>query len=484
MSVFLLIVCIYVALNLAMLVFRPVRKAWHDFFTEAWPEFLRLIKDLWCNLEYDVKGDRWLLPLFYVLICPVISLLLFLFLLVLTVVPYIQYSRAIEDVKRARYEKSEEYQQYKHREQQYELWCDNAKNTIIRFDQDLPFKPEAWDVFYVEDEYNPAVNEYITEHYNEICFLFAAHRWVFNYLPKISNHPVPLESIRYMFPYYKQDSVQMSDNVGMEDLMRHVVGKKIPGPALIRLKPSKVTPFYEFYCLSLETDSDFTLSDQINWYLRQCGVYCEDDGMRYMIAAPEDDEVADSCFNDGDADSSSVYSRYSYMNMKPEDSKLVKEILDRVNELRKRGFQLGLLHKLIEERPTMSRLVVDKDFRILLPDYNNIEIVMQPLPKAVYLLFLKHPEGIMFKHLSDYHQELLDIYMQVGNREIEKNIKRSIRDITDPTKNSVNEKCTRIREAFLARFDYAYARHYFITGKRGEPKKIDLPQHLIELQCF
>ncbi len=155
-----------------------------------------------------------------------------------------------------------------------------------------------------------------------------------------------------------------------------------------------------------------------------------------------------------------------------------------VNELRKRGFQLGLLHKLIEERPTMSRLVVDKDFRILLPDYNNIEIVMQPLPKAVYLLFLKHPEGIMFKHLSDYHQELLDIYMQVGNREIEKNIKRSIRDITDPTKNSVNEKCTRIREAFLARFDYAYARHYFITGKRGEPKKIDLPQHLIELQCF
>ena len=164
MSVFLLIVCIYVALNLAMLVFRPVRKAWHVFFTEAWPEFLKQIKDLWCDVEYDFKENRWLLPLFYVLICPVISLLLFLLLLVLTVVPYIQYSRAIEDVKRAKYEKSEEYQQYKHREQQYNLWCDNAKNTVIRFDQDLPFKPEAWDVFYVEDEYNPAVNEYITEH--------------------------------------------------------------------------------------------------------------------------------------------------------------------------------------------------------------------------------------------------------------------------------------------------------------------------------
>ena len=485
MSVFLLIVCIYVALNLAMLAFGPVRKAWHYFFTEAWPDFFKQIKDLWCDIEYDFKENRWLLPLFYVFIGPLFSLLLLLILLVLAVVPFAQYSRAIADVKRIRYENSEEYLQFKQREQQYEQWCDNAKNTVIRFVEYLPFKPEAWDVFYVEDEYNPVINEYITEHYDEICFLFAAHHWVFNYLPKISNQPVSLETLQYMFPYYKQESVPVSEGLSMETLMRHVAGGKFSGPALIRLKPSKSDkklPFYEFYCLSLETDSDFTLSDQINWYLRQCGVYCEDDGVRYMIAAPEDDEVADSCFNDGDADSSSDYSEYSYMNMKPEDSKLVKEIQDRVNELRKRGFQLDMLRKFIEEKPTLSRLVVDRDFRIFLPDYNNIEIVMPPLPKAVYLLFLKHPEGILFKHLSDYYDELLEIYKQVGNREIEKNIKRSIRDITDPTKNSINEKCTRIREAFLAKFDYAYARHYFVTGKRGEQKKIDLPQNLVDLQ--
>lgn len=484
MSVFALIVCIYIALNLAMLVFRPVRKAWREFFTESWPELLKGIIDLWSDLGYEFKQNWWqmviCLPLY-----PLGSLLLLLLLLVMTVVPYIQYSRAIEDVKRAKYEKSEEYQQYKQREQQYELWCDTAKNTEVVFHRDMPFCPGPWDVIYVEDKHNPTVNDYITEHYDDICRIFSESRWVFNYLPKISNQPVASESLRYMFPYYKQDSVPVGESVCMEELTRHIVEGKVSGPSLIRLLPSrrgKVSPFLRFHCLQLDVDSSFTLSEQICWYLRKIGKYYYDDGVRYMLVPPEGDEVADWCFNDGDADSYSEYSQC--IDMKPEESRIVKEIRDRVNELRKRGFQLGLLHKLIEEQPTLSRLVVDKDFKILLPDYNNIEIEMQPLPKAVYLLFLRHPDGIVFKQLSDYYEELLDIYMQVGNRVIESNIQKSIRDIADPTKNSINEKCTRIREAFLAKFDYVYARHYFITGKRGEPRKIDLPLHLIELQCF
>lgn len=109
---------------------------------------------------------------------------------------------------------------------------------------------------------------------------------------------------------------------------------------------------------------------------------------------------------------------------------------------------------------------------------------MPPLPKAVYLLFLRHPEGIVFKQLHDYYAELLDIYKQISNRVIESNIESSIRDITDPTKNSINEKCTRIREAFLKQFDAAYAQHYYITGKKGEPKRITLPRELVELQAL
>ena len=42
----------------------------------------------------------------------------------------------------------------------------------------------------------------------------------------------------------------------------------------------------------------------------------------------------------------------------------------------------------------LSRLVITKDYRFVLADYDNREVELQPVHKAVYLLFLAHPEGI------------------------------------------------------------------------------------------
>ena len=44
---------------------------------------------------------------------------------------------------------------------------------------------------------------------------------------------------------------------------------------------------------------------------------------------------------------------------------------------------------------------------------SNMEIKMEPLVKSVYLLFLKHPEGIMFKCLPEYREELAQIYNRI-----------------------------------------------------------------------
>jgi hypothetical protein len=45
--------------------------------------------------------------------------------------------------------------------------------------------------------------------------------------------------------------------------------------------------------------------------------------------------------------------------------------------------------------------------------------------------------------------------------------------------NSINEKCARIRSAFIREFDESLAKNYFVTGERGEPKKISLPRDLV-----
>jgi hypothetical protein len=104
---------------------------------------------------------------------------------------------------------------------------------------------------------------------------------------------------------------------------------------------------------------------------------------------------------------------------------------------------------------------------------------MEPLVKAVYLLFLKHPEGILFKGLTDYREELLDIYKKLKPMGLNKRTIQSIEDVTNPLLNSINEKCARIRSAFVKEFDESLAKNYFVTGERGEAKKIALPRDLV-----
>lgn len=158
---------------------------------------------------------------------------------------------------------------------------------------------------------------------------------------------------------------------------------------------------------------------------------------------------------------------------------LIEEIRERIGKLRQRGISQSILEQLIHPDDRLSKLVITKDYRLLLPDYNNMEIKMEPLVKAVYLLFLKHPEGLLFKHLPEYRQELTEIYVKLRPGGMTDRALQSIEDVTNPLLNSINEKCARIRGAFVSQFDDHLARYYYIDGLRGEAKKISLPRELV-----
>ena len=162
-----------------------------------------------------------------------------------------------------------------------------------------------------------------------------------------------------------------------------------------------------------------------------------------------------------------------------EVNRLSEEIIANINRLRPIGISEVVIKQLFDGDQKLSRLVVTDDYRIILPDYNNMEIHLEPLPKAVYLLFLKHPEGIRFKDLPSYRTELAQIYLNVTNRNDLSAAYQSILSVTDPTKNSINEKCSRIKEAFVSRFDDNLARYYYINGSAREPKVIKLERSMI-----
>jgi len=169
-------------------------------------------------------------------------------------------------------------------------------------------------------------------------------------------------------------------------------------------------------------------------------------------------------------------------NFVREAFELPEDLITKIDKLTEAGY----LHKLIEyleiiekKSRKYSRLKITKDYKFYLMDYGMREVKMSPLPKALYLLFLNHPEGILFKTLTDYRTELMNIYKEISLRENPDEARESIIRMTDPFDNSVNEKCSLIRTAFLRVISDDLAKKYYVTGNRGEPKSIKLDRELV-----
>lgn len=141
-------------------------------------------------------------------------------------------------------------------------------------------------------------------------------------------------------------------------------------------------------------------------------------------------------------------------------------------------WRLGFHDDKLKNQVRISKLTITNDGAVMLSDYGK-EIKMEPLVKAVYLLYLRHPEGIAFKQLPDYREELKELYCKIKPFGLNDRVIKSIEDVTNPTLNSINEKCSRIKAAFQAEVDASLVEHYYITGKSGEAKKITLPRDLV-----
>ena len=145
-------------------------------------------------------------------------------------------------------------------------------------------------------------------------------------------------------------------------------------------------------------------------------------------------------------------------------------------------------------RATLSPLVITKDFRFILPNYGNKEVMLSPIHKSLYMLFLNHPEGIEFKNLIDYREELLAIYNEVGNRIGPDKMVETVNRLTNPLDNAINEKCSRIKAAFSDLMDEYQADYYIINShiKRHQStstklwferlKIINLPRELVIME--
>jgi len=296
------------------------------------------------------------------------------------------------------------------------------------------------------------------------------------YLPLLIKKLQEKRVLQYRAPYLNETEVK-SAIVGNDFLLRFLDNPADRGKmkhGFIRTEnihrgddgKDKVTN--RFYPLSSKNGEP--IADQLHRISKQIAA---EDSQKRLPGVSYDD------WGDGEPSDSPADSQFNSQKGGENIEDLMEEVRERIAKLRQRGIAEYLLEQLIHPDNRLSRLVVTKDYRIVLPDYNDMEIKMEPLVKAVYLLFLRHPEGIIFKCLPDYREELARIYAELRPLGLTDRALQSIEDVTNPLLNSINEKCARIRGAFVGQFDDYMARHYYIDGLRGEAKKISLPRNLV-----
>lgn len=358
------------------------------------------------------------------------------------------------------------------------------KNIFIRLKKSNPFLKGMLEKYpkiaiYHERSYNRAANSYIQKYYEIILSYFNRSGIAFVYFPMLLKDMG--DSIRFNIPNYAS---HIEENFSDKDFYNIIEDSivKLPDfgcPMILVSDPDNVTGYppemleddmESFYCFPIADERDILNRFKSYNYPE---IYRQEKGTIHFQKAG-----GDILFRDGE----------NKPEVSPLDRADMEEIgflTDEIQRHIQRLYAMGVNETFIRQilslpEAKLSPIIITDDFRLLLPDYNNREIVLNPLPKALYFFYLRHPKGVLFKHLRDHRSEIFNLYSLLSPSENLDRMNQSIDDLVDSTKNSVNVLCSRIKTAFASQFKDDLASQYYITGKPGKPKRITLDRKLVE----
>ena len=142
---------------------------------------------------------------------------------------------------------------------------------------------------------------------------------------------------------------------------------------------------------------------------------------------------------------------------------------------------LALLEKVRErlkytvtEAQEPVKLFIDKQFSIRIDNPEGRVLPLRPLVKSLFILFLRHPEGILLKRREHYRQELEEIYAVISPGTSKENVRARIGRLVNLQDNSFSEK-TSVLNARLEEFlPKGAVESCKIQGYNGHPRKIPL----------
>lgn len=157
-----------------------------------------------------------------------------------------------------------------------------------------------------------------------------------------------------------------------------------------------------------------------------------------------------------------------------------QEILAEINRLLEvYGLTLEELEVIIGYTVKLSKMKITRNGGIIMTDFGNTEIKMDHLTKMVYFFYLRHPEGVRFKEVDDYREELLHIYMGITGRDNPEEIRNSVTGHIAPYGSGLRISASRIKKAFRDQFGEKVAKFYCLEGKKGGPYSIAIDRDYV-----
>ena len=124
-------------------------------------------------------------------------------------------------------------------------------------------------------------------------------------------------------------------------------------------------------------------------------------------------------------------------------------------------------------------LYVDRHYTIRIGTSDGPVMPLRPLVKALFILFLRHPEGILLKQRDQYRQELEEIYATICPNTAAEDVKARVGRLVNLQDNSFSEKASVLNARLEELLPKGTAEDYKIQGYNGHRRRIPLNPLLI-----
>lgn len=372
-----------------------------------------------------------------------------------------------------------------------------VSHSLFECDKELPVRFDKYYVVYVETEYNKPLNDFIRSNIGYIRKGFSKQNYHFVYVPEIKK----LSDAELLLAFPIAASMMTDD---IKNRIRHIstveftrMYAEVTGIDLSEHKAGLLSLCHYEGDMGISTDViDYSKStllfvdmdnvaadrikDAFDEYFR---CYCGEKHVPFSVR-PRDEYPLDSWQEGESCGLQSEASDSSFLIEQKNMQLIADDIRHKVEILKQGGYIELLLHTLgadivkqIEDsRKSTGKLmhiVVADDLRVSIPELGNLEVKMPTLSRVLYVFYLRHTEGVEFKFLSEYTEEIFALYRLTSNRIDDSKLRATVDSLVNPTENKINECVSRIKSAFLSIMDEYLARNYFLQYRMKEIRKED-----------